>query len=316
MSQIEDMEVINRYVSGTVVPTGKAEAYNLQRSWNSWYSGLGWFDKNLSANILETARTKRKAFNVALGTPELPGGITNAQLQSGELKNPAKSVNVTNMTPAQREAAVWNKPAPAQSGSSLANAMSWPKTGNPPILILGVKNPPWVKEWQRIIGMPQTGIYDTNMVQATKAWQSSHGMTGQAIDGKVGPKTWGMAKGLVGVMPQEVSIIDSLKEGLNQAVQAVTGKPAQTAAPTTSSGARPPMAAAPKPAAQAAAGPKPVQGTTAAALTPSVVQAGMFGNLAGLTTTQKVVGVVLTVVAMVLGSKAVMDHKPARHASR
>lgn len=315
MSQIEDMEAINRYVSGTVVPTGKVEAYNLQRAWGSWFGALGWFDKNLSSNILETARQKRKAFNVALGTPELPGGITNKQLQSGELRNPAKSVNVTNMTPAQREAAIWNKPAPA--ASTLTNAMSWPKTGSPPLLILGVKNAPWVKEWQRIIGMPQNGIYDANMVQATKSWQKTHGLTGTNVDGKVGPKTWGMAKGLVGVMPQSGSIVDSLKEGLNQVVQVVTGKPAATPGPAVSSGgARPP--ATPKPAAQAAAssGAKPVQGTTAAALTPSVLQAGMFGNLSGLTTTQKVVAAVLTVGALVLGSKAVMDHKPARASHR
>lgn len=47
-----------------------------------------------------------------------------------------------------------------------------------------------VDVWQRIVGVPETNVFDRRTVVATLAWQRAHGLT---PDGVVGPQTWAAA---------------------------------------------------------------------------------------------------------------------------
>lgn len=47
-----------------------------------------------------------------------------------------------------------------------------------------------VRTWQRIVGVPDDGVFGPKTEAATKAWQSAHGLV---ADGIVGPKTWAAA---------------------------------------------------------------------------------------------------------------------------
>ncbi len=60
-----------------------------------------------------------------------------------------------------------------------------------PLIKLG-SNGEYVRQWQRIIGVPESGNFDANTDSATKAWQSSHQLV---PDGKVGPLTWAAGLG-------------------------------------------------------------------------------------------------------------------------
>lgn len=44
-----------------------------------------------------------------------------------------------------------------------------------------------VLAWQKRLGVSETGTFDTETLEATRAFQRSHGLT---VDGVVGPKTW------------------------------------------------------------------------------------------------------------------------------
>lgn len=45
-----------------------------------------------------------------------------------------------------------------------------------------------VSAWQKVLGIAQTGIFDTNTLEATKNYQRAHSLD---ADGIVGPATWG-----------------------------------------------------------------------------------------------------------------------------
>jgi hypothetical protein len=47
---------------------------------------------------------------------------------------------------------------------------------------------PSVAAWQQVLGLPQTGVFDSALQAATKSYQQSHGLT---ADGIVGTNTWG-----------------------------------------------------------------------------------------------------------------------------
>jgi hypothetical protein len=53
------------------------------------------------------------------------------------------------------------------------------------------------KTWQKIIGVPQSGVFDAQTDTATRVWQISHGIN---PDGVVGENTW-KAVGYLGAMP-------------------------------------------------------------------------------------------------------------------
>jgi N-acetyl-anhydromuramyl-L-alanine amidase AmpD len=48
----------------------------------------------------------------------------------------------------------------------------------------------FVKQWQKIVGTKDDGIFGKMTLMATKLWQTSHSLV---ADGIVGPKTWAMA---------------------------------------------------------------------------------------------------------------------------
>lgn len=63
MSQSDDLDAINTYMSTTPLVTSKATA--LHDDWVTWWNGLGFYDKSLDSNTYNIARNKRNAFNLA-----------------------------------------------------------------------------------------------------------------------------------------------------------------------------------------------------------------------------------------------------------
>lgn len=255
MSQAEDMAAINDYMNRTA---GKTEAArNAKASWTAWYNGLGFMAKNFSSDTYAEAVKRRTAFNAAQGTPEVQndGGLTKEEQQfflnmpvadvtgktpeqaavvtaaarkkGQQMKVPATLAaagykidqGTATMTPAQK--------ALAANAANTTDAIAAVKARG--TIKLGSKGDV-VKEWQAIVGVPQTGIFDKVTDAATKKFQSAHALK---PDGVVGPATWTAA---LGTSSQAAS-----------AVAAVTPKP-QIAAPAQSAG-KPPTASAAKPAA-------------------------------------------------------------------
>jgi hypothetical protein len=63
MSQSEDLDAINEYISITPLVTPKATA--LKNDWVAWWNELSWYGKNVDSNAYNVARNKRDAFRKA-----------------------------------------------------------------------------------------------------------------------------------------------------------------------------------------------------------------------------------------------------------
>lgn len=64
----EDLNAINKYFLSFTPSKLPPGALNLQNDWKAWYSTLGWWDMNMNKSNWLTGRSKRNAFNVAMGT--------------------------------------------------------------------------------------------------------------------------------------------------------------------------------------------------------------------------------------------------------
>lgn len=257
MSQAEDMAAINDYMNRTA---GKTEAArNAKASWTAWYNGLSFMSKNFSSDTYSEAVKRRTAFNAAQGTPEVQndGGLTKEEEQFF-LNMPV--VDITGKTPQQAAVATaaarkkgqqMKVPAtlaaagykidqgtatltPAQKAAAAEAAGITPAIAAVKArgtIKLGSKGDV-VKEWQGIVGVPQTGTFDKVTDAATKKFQSAHALK---PDGIVGPATWTAA---LGTSSQAAA-----------AVAAVTPKPptAGAAKPPSSGAAKPPTASTAKP---------------------------------------------------------------------
>jgi hypothetical protein len=76
----EDLEAIDRYVRGFTPnsrPALTLAAKDLKDSWIRWYDGLSFLEKNGSKEKWLEGRERRRAFNVAMGMPEDPSGMTS-----------------------------------------------------------------------------------------------------------------------------------------------------------------------------------------------------------------------------------------------
>ena len=267
MSQAQDMAAINDYMNRTA---GKTEAArNAKASWTAWYNGLSFLNKNFSAETYAEAVKRRTAFNAAQGTPEVQndGGLTKEEQQyflnlpvadvTG--KTPEQAAVITAAArkkgqqmkvPATLTAAGYkvdqgtatlpaNMKKKAAEAAATTDAIAAVKARG--TIKLGSKGDV-VKEWQGIVGVPQTGIFDKTTDAATKKFQSAHALK---PDGVVGPATWTAA---LGTSSQAAT-----------AVAAVTPKP-----PTAASAAKPPVASSTAKPPTASSSAKPPTAATAA----------------------------------------------------
>jgi hypothetical protein len=108
MSQSEDMDAVNVYMSTTTIQTPAAA--KIHDEWRTWYDDLGWFTRNYESETWDHARNLKNNFNLAnattasdyqaaqevaqrgLTTEELAGGVRRT-LASGQYAEPLISTN-------------------------------------------------------------------------------------------------------------------------------------------------------------------------------------------------------------------------------
>jgi peptidoglycan hydrolase-like protein with peptidoglycan-binding domain len=129
----------------------------------TWTAALGTSEKAKEAvtDLLVAAVTK-------------PTPAASAQNQNFDINNAVAQLN----TP------VASKPAVTQ------NQIPAPGTQGTPVLRLGSTGEE-VKQWQAILGITQSGIFDDATKKATLIWQANHNLV---TDGVVGASTWTAAK--------------------------------------------------------------------------------------------------------------------------
>lgn len=66
MSQSEDLDAINRYISNSQPATSKA--VELRDDWIRWFNDLSWYSKSLSQDTYDEARNRRNEFSIANAT--------------------------------------------------------------------------------------------------------------------------------------------------------------------------------------------------------------------------------------------------------
>lgn len=168
MSQIDDVNAIYDYMKGQVPKT--TEAGNIRTQFISWADQAGWWDKNMSDDWYNEARSRRNAFNIANAT-------TPAQ------KAQVQNVLATGLTSEQMQ----GKARPTINIKTGAVGGYKPVTGLTRNLKLGVSGDD-VKAWQSFLGLtPPTGYFDKPTDSKTREYQTLHGLK---VDGIVGPKTW------------------------------------------------------------------------------------------------------------------------------
>jgi peptidoglycan hydrolase-like protein with peptidoglycan-binding domain len=172
------MAAINNYFHNAKPKT--PAALRQKDAWAPWFKKLTWAQKNMNVEVLADAKAKRDAYNTANGTPTK--AISRAARNSTIAKRLGVDPNPTVRAPTA-------------------------KPIRKPTLRRGAKSDS-VKAWQQKIGVtPVNGVYDTKTAEATKEWQTQHGLK---PDGVVGPKTW--AAGLVtdpSPAPVAEAVVDS-----------------------------------------------------------------------------------------------------------
>ena len=159
MSQAEDLDAIDKYISKT--GTTSSKAFDLQTAWNTWFDNLGWYEKQTDADIMAEARRRKADFDVAM-----------KRVSAGE------RIGVTTV----------NEPfADLKDGGPIL-------TGNTmPMIRQGSGDKEAVKTWQRIVGAsPIDGLFGPNTDRLTRSWQTANGLV---ADGIVGPASWSKALG-------------------------------------------------------------------------------------------------------------------------
>jgi peptidoglycan hydrolase-like protein with peptidoglycan-binding domain len=176
-----DIDAINSYIvnAATVTP----EAGNLQAQWKTWYANLGMFDKMSDSSTAE-ASNRRTVFNAANQNPEPLASAADLTPQQMTAKQDAIAQSPA-LTVAQRQTALAKNPTIPTSHPAITGA------ANHATIRLGSKGAD-VTAWAGILGIPNSGTFDSAMGTATRAWQNAHHLT---ADGVVGPMTWGAALG-------------------------------------------------------------------------------------------------------------------------
>ena len=160
MSQIEDMEAINTYMTKTKAVT--PDAQGKQRQWFSWYGGLGWYDKRYNDSVYNEARVRRNAFNlvnsVSPAERENVQRVIDTGMTTEEMSAPVKRPQ--DYTPSSKKKYKDVLALPIQKGSKGQI----------------------VKDWQRIVAAyPVDGKFGKDTEKLTKQWQKNHGFEPNGI---------------------------------------------------------------------------------------------------------------------------------------
>jgi len=177
-----DVKAINDYFKRTAPKT--AAAAQLKKSWETWYSGLNFVTLTLDSTFQE-ATNRRNAFDVAQAKNPEELAKTKAFIASATEND--KKIRPDLYKPTDAAGNFSNN-----KGITVASAASGTVTkGSRPTIRQGSRGDA-VKEWQKIIGVNDDGIFGSGTFAATKAWQKERGLT---PDGVVGPASWGAALG-------------------------------------------------------------------------------------------------------------------------
>ncbi len=188
-SQSEDMDAINRYMRTTNIVSNSA--FPIKDDFIRWWDMLDNWDKTLSGDAYDEARTRMNKFNLAnVRTEEeranvvrvITTGISTEEMQ-GKKKPPVLSTGEVGSQVTGRK---------STTGTMATTKTATGATATSPVMPTirqGSSGDP-VKKWQSIIGVTADGKFGPATAAATKKWQSSHGLT---ADGIVGPATWAKA---------------------------------------------------------------------------------------------------------------------------
>jgi peptidoglycan hydrolase-like protein with peptidoglycan-binding domain len=221
----DDFDAIDSYMRSRYAKTATAET--LKRQYISWSNGL-WPGQKYTDGVIQEAHNRRNAFNVAnTDTPAERQNVKAVIAQGQTIEENRGKPKVVD------DAGNYPKAKGITVGS--ASRSSVPKTARP-LIKLGARGDA-VRAWQSIVGVPLTGVFDSDTDSATRKFQSAHGLK---VDGKVGTMTWTAALAnadLVAVPPAIADITpvaptnaspQSVAVGTVIPVQAATTAPAKT----------------------------------------------------------------------------------------
>jgi peptidoglycan hydrolase-like protein with peptidoglycan-binding domain len=245
MSQIDDVESIHSYMLNTPSKTPAAET--IRTTFLNFYEKAGFWDKNLSTDWYDNARTQRNQFNLA-------NAVSPAETVA------VQKVLATGLTTEQQQ----GKPRPqvdvktGKVGSQNKAATTLSAAGQPVLSRVLKKglNGDDVKIWQTFLALtPATGYFDALTDTKTRAYQKAQALT---ADGAVGKLTWLKAFPIITTSQlAPAATADAFTSSAASPQFAPTQAPATSFAPTPGApkaapkSAPIPQAANPSPAAQA-----------------------------------------------------------------
>jgi hypothetical protein len=189
----DDFDAIVAFFKGAAPKTAKG--LDIKTAFLNWADTV---TNNMLISASEDELEKAKGYRKDYAFAEEPK-LAAAQAKDPQLTDEEKAyvlgmpvVNTTGMTAAQANAAVMSAKSktPPPANSAFAVGTTTPSTTVKRALIKKGSKGEDVKAWQRILGMKDTGVFDDELVKATKKWQKGHNLTD---DGKVGPLTWSKA---------------------------------------------------------------------------------------------------------------------------
>lgn len=175
MSQSEELASIDHYMRST--PLQNPQSFKIKDAYFAFYDPAGLWDKNLSTDFLNRARSYKKQLEDSEAVFRAQGSGTQKVATPG--LRPGEYAILTDAEVKKLSPSVSTPIAPTSTvaGKTFATIRQG-STGEA------------VRVWQAIIGVPVDGNFGPATASATKAWQSSRGLT---ADGIVGPNTWGAA---------------------------------------------------------------------------------------------------------------------------
>lgn len=88
MSQAEDLDAVNQYITTTEIKTDAAR--KLHDDWVKWFNDLSYYNKNISSSTWDEARNRRAAFNLANATSESEKAQVHEVITTGVSTEQAK----------------------------------------------------------------------------------------------------------------------------------------------------------------------------------------------------------------------------------
>lgn len=241
MSNTDDFNSIKTYFNQAAAKT--ANGATTRTTFLSWAPTVSTF-LGVNDKDLAMAKLYRDQFNGYEFAQQVAAQQNQPQLTLEEKEyfiNKIPVVNTTGMTAEQAHAAVWTKQANAPAiPTTLAGPSSSAAAQKHSTIKAGSKEKQDIKDWQKIIGIKDDGIFGAQTTALTKTWQKNHGLKD---DGIVGPATWTKAYEVATPtgqpMPataQQIAAATGASTVPHVVAAATVAKPAATAAkPTTTS---------------------------------------------------------------------------------